>query len=253
MRRWLGTLAIVGAAQPAWAGDLTAAVEAAGPFRSLRMAEAPQIPAWAYARAAKGEVATGLEAVDGSAAGKGWGVAVLDAPVEAVWMAINDESRQAGRMPVSVSAVVGGAAYAAPRQVFEYLPLPIVSDRWWVVDIAHNGPLYAASSGRMWELSWVDDPNAQQVVDASAYASQAASGVPVAFTRGAWLLIDAGEGRTLVEYYAWSDPGGSVPAGLASRFAGGAIRDTLKAAGALATESLALSRAPYRRPDGTPL
>lgn len=56
----------------------------------------------------------------------------------------------------------------------------------------------------------------------------------VPFTEGGWLLADLGGGRTLVEYYAGSDPGGSIPAGLASRFAAGGIEDTIAAMAGLA-------------------
>jgi hypothetical protein len=50
------------------------------------------------------------------------------------------------------------------------------------------------------------------------------------------MLIDLGEGKTLVEYYVWSDPGGMLPPGPASRFAGGAVKDTLIAMRGLALE-----------------
>ncbi|MEZ4320695.1 MAG: hypothetical protein R3F61_24655 [Myxococcota bacterium] len=218
--------------------------------RALRRADAPSISAQAYADALSGRIVTGIESVDGVAVAKAWGLAVVDTPIEAAWMAINDESRMGGRMPVSVSEVIGGTPKSTPRRVFEFLPLPIISDRWWVVDMEANAALYAKEP-RMWELAWTDATSEANVAG-TAMAEQAAQGVPVAWTRGSWLLVDLGDGRTLVEYFSWSDPGGHIPAG-ASRFGGSAVTQTLKAVADLAQESRALSRAGYTRPDGSPL
>lgn len=60
-------------------------------------------------------------------------------------------------------------------------------------------------------------------------------------------------GRTAVEYYAWSDPGGIIPARPASRFAAGAIERLLNDMEAFAKEVAHLPRAGFLRPDQTPL
>jgi hypothetical protein len=107
-----------------------------------------------------------VQFVEGVAAGKGWGVAVYDLPLEAVWRAVNDE------------------------EVYEDLGTPL--------------------------------------------AERAERGRPVDWTRGSWLVVGLADGRTVAEYFAWTDPGGMIPARPASRFARGAIRDTLDAIGRLA-------------------
>lgn len=224
-------------------------VQRVAPHRELRDAREPaEPPAWAYDEAGSGPVA-GIVPVAGTTA-KAWGVAVFDLPVEAVWMAINDESRMAGALPISVSRVVAGRERAAPRQVFEAMDLPIINDRWWVVDVHHNAALYQASGGRVWEASWTDATHSANLDDPVARRTME-SGVPVEWTYGAWLLVDLGD-RTVVEYYTWSDPGGSIPAG-ASRFAGGAVRKTLAAIGELAAANVGRDRTGFVRPDGRPL
>jgi hypothetical protein len=133
------------------------------------------------------------------------------------------------------------------------MPLPIVSDRWWVVHILHNAALFTSSDGTFWEQSWTDATDVTRV-QGTQYAPLTKEGIPVAFTIGSWMLMKVDEAHTLAEYFAWSDPGGSLPAGPASRFAGGAIKKALDAMGALAAD---LQKGPrptgFVRPDGTPL
>ena len=222
------------------------------PLRSQRAADAaPTVPADAYTRAASGEHVKGIQSVEGVAASKGWGVAVFDLPVEAVWKAVNDEKRFAGRLPVSESAVVAGTPNRDGRYLFQYMPLPVVDDRWWVVHMDHNAGLYQQSGGVVWELSWKDATDASRVAGTS-WEAKVEDATPVAWTHGSWLLVDL-EGKTLVEYFVWSDPGGSIPAGPASKFAGGAVLDTLAAMEQLAREHAGKSEGGFVRPDQSAL
>lgn len=233
----------------AMAGTTSVLEEVQG-VRGLRMDHAAVTPPRKHWELPAGEPRAGIQKVDGVAAAKAWGAIRIEAPVEAVWLVLNDEARLAGRLPVSTSAVISGPRHGE-RRVFEYMPLPIVSDRWWVVDVRHNGELYRASHGLMWEMAW---KNANpEVVQKTHYAPIAAGGVPAAWTTGSWLLVDLGEQGTWLEYTTWSDPGGSLPAGAATRFASGAVKQTLSAVAELAMEATSESRAGYSRPDGTPL
>ena len=136
------------------ASDLSTITEVMA-HRDARMADgAPIVPQSAYEDALAGERVAQISRVDGIAAAKAWGVAVVDAPIETVWMVVNDESALGEHLPVSTAQVVQGTARSAPRRVFEYLPLPIISDRWWMSDVSHNGPLYTATNGRAWEQVW---------------------------------------------------------------------------------------------------
>ena len=245
------SLALSGSAALA---DVQSTADALAPLRAKRMAkDAPTIPAGTYAKAEAGELVSGLEGVDGVSAAKGWGVAVFDIPIESVWKAVNDEGAYAGRLPVSHSEVVAGNPKRDDRYLFQYMPLPMVDDRWWVTHMRHNGAIYTASGGKIWEQAWIDATDDTRLKP--QHLSMVESAQAVDWTHGSWLLIDLGGGKTLVEYYVWSDPGGMLPPGPASKFAGGAVKDTLKAMHALSLEHQKGSAygAGFVRPDQTTL
>lgn len=211
---------------PAQAGETVVQVlQSLSEARSLRLAkDAPAIPAEAYTQAASGEWVTGVVEVEGESGKKGWGVAVLDVPLARMWAAVVDESHQADYLPTSIIEVVEGASCQSGRQVFQYLPVnvPLTSDRWWVVQRDHNEALQAASGGRMRELYYhTTDPG--PAVAVASLAPLMEEGVQLEVARGSWMLTALDDGRTLVEYYAWSKPGGRMSPGLASMFAGKSI------------------------------
>lgn len=207
---------------------LTARLAEVEPLRAGRLAsDAPGIPADAYAAALEGEIPTGLEAVPGHSARKAWGVAVVDVPIARYWAAINDDSSKVEHTPLEHLKILDGTACAPERTVFQYLPVSWVSDRWWIARITVNAALVDGSGGRVREMRW-ESVDRDLSTDPEV-AGWAAGGIQAEFTKGAWLLVDLDGARTLVEYYAWTDPGGRVPAGLASRFAAGNISETLRA------------------------
>ena len=250
-----GLLLTAGESVASEVSELVAEVRVLEAHRVHRGApEAPRIPGAAYARALAGETVSGIVGVEGVPSAKGWGVKVLNLPVEAVWAAVNDEMSQPGRLPVSYSAIVGGSPHRAERLVFQYMPLPWpFSDRWWITRIHFSEQLYEQSRGRMWEMYWEDEmdffPRGHR--EAQALADD---GYPVSWTRGAWLLIPLSDGRTLVEYYVWSDPGGRLPAGPASRFAAGAVEETLNEITVLSSDRQGqVEGQGFVRPDGDPI
>jgi len=216
--------------------------------------QAPRIPDSAYIEALSGGVVSGIEGVEGVAAAKGWGVMVMQHPIEQIWATVNDETIQPGVMPVSHSFVIQGKRWQPERKVFQFMPLPFpISDRWWMTQVHFSSKLYTESEGRIWEMYWSDrthlDTPPEQVKDI------AEDGVPVAWSRGAWMLIQLDEQTTLVEYYVWSDPGGLLPAGPASKFAAGAVEETLAAMDMLSakTGKKALATGRVKAPDSSPV
>jgi hypothetical protein len=214
----------------ALAFDVNARLAEVSTLRSQRLSKVvPTLSTEAYAKAAAGEVATGIEKVPGHEAKLGWGVGVINAPIEAVWAGINDETRHGDLLPLSHVEIVSGAACADRRQVLMVLPLPVIADRYWVNENRFASALATASNGQVRELTWssVADPAA---VTTSAAGKAAIDGlVPMTFNRGAWLLISLDADHTLAEYHSWVDPGGAVPAGAASTFATSGIVDTFRA------------------------
>jgi hypothetical protein len=196
---------------------------------------APAIERSAYERALGGEVVTGLVDVPGHKARLAWGVAVVKAPTDRFWAAVNDDRSKVAYTKLEHLELLSGEACGPSRVVFQYLGVSLLTDRWWVVQQRHNTGLASATEGRLREVSWksVADQAAALTPSARTWADQ---GMAIPFTEGSWLVGDLGDGRTLVEYYAWSDPGGSVPARMASSFAAGGIEDTFASMTTLATK-----------------
>ncbi len=196
-------------------------------LRRIRIAtERPDIQEDALLRAAKGEIVTGLEVMAGSASRLGWGVAVADVSIQRLAAALADDAQKPSFSALRHAQVLSGTPCATHRRVFQYLPMSIVSDRWWVVDQTVNEPLHAASGGRVRETIWESVAGPLELPE--PVAAMSLIGVRVAFTRGSWFLVALGPTQTLVEYHAWSDPGGNVPASVASRFAASGIPDAIE-------------------------
>ena len=267
MRRWTGICSIAigvailsdpgGATAQASskmsADEVVAFVQSLQSKRTMRLTkDAPKVSIQQMRQAANGDYVAGVRIVDGVAAGQGYGVAVYDLPIAQLWKAVIDEPHFPGHIPVEQSFVIDGVARTSPRSLFQYLDLPLVSDRWWVTRMRHNAKLFTATDGVVWELSWKDATHTTKVQGTRA-ARFVTEGVPVAWTHGAWLLVGLPDGRTYTEYYVWSDPGGMVPAGPASRFASGKVTETLEGMEAFARKHIPKCSAQFKRPDGNPM
>jgi hypothetical protein len=184
---------------------------------------------------------------------KGFGVVVVELPVEALWRAINDEDAHdtEGYLPLRRSEIIGGTPRGTSRRVFqagERMGL----GRWWVTRTRMNGELYAASGGGLWEVLWEDDmkgvdPDRPPVDDPPDLS-------PIKWSRGAWLLVPLGEDCTLLEHFSWSDPGGFV--GMVQGLVlGRALRESVEGLVRLAEQRYRMSPGgpPFVRPDGAPL
>lgn len=229
-----------------WAADvdpsvLTARLAEVAPVRALRTAtRAPTIAADAYARVATGETVTGMEDVPGERARVAWGVAIVDVPVSAMFSAINDDKNKADYTRLSHARIVEGSLCAAERTVFQMLEIPLITDRWWVIEQRINLAVHQATSGRAREMSWTKVPDGVTRLG-DADRAVAAGGMEVSSTEGGWFLVDLDGSRTLVEFWAWSDPGGNVPVRLAQSFASGSIETTLQSMAQLARTGPACS------------
>lgn len=144
------------------------------------------------------------------------GAIYIDAPIEAVWIAINDG-------PHDETSRVSIERLASPpdlRRVYSRIDLPFpLTDRQLVVEIRTNAPLHSATGGEIWQRQWsLGDPS---------LAPQATSdGIWIDESRGAWTLLDAGEG-TLALFSLRSVLGGSVPAAISQTWAVATLKGTL--------------------------
>ena len=193
-------------------------------LRAYRMARsAPALTEQEHRDVAAGKVVTGLVSVDGHRAKKAYGAAVFDVPIGKLWSALNDDQAQVAYTDIGYSELLSGEPCSSGRQVFEFLPLPVVTDRWWITNIRLNTGLMRASEGRVREFAWQSSDD-YSVLRSTEGRSMADKGMPVTFNRGGWFLVDLDGERTLAEYFVWTDPGGSIPASSATLFAGSSIR-----------------------------
>jgi hypothetical protein len=232
--------------------QVLAEVRALESHRSVRLARAPRIPDSAYLSAAQGKVVKAVIAQEGAESGKAWGVYVSPVSVQPLWKAINDEPHLVGYIPVTESVVVKGTVRGSGALVFQYLAIPVpgVSDRWWLTRVRFNPALYKACEQRCWELSWMDDAQAFDMTG-TPWASKTEGAVLVPRSQGAWLLIPLSDGRTVMEYYVWSNPGGNVPGWVANRLGGGAIEETTRGMERMAREHIPTCSGTYYFPDGS--
>jgi hypothetical protein len=230
--------------------DIQAQVTAAEVERAARTArfETPP-PRKAYAKAAR-EVGKVEITRDGK---KGFAVVVVPLPVEALWMAINDEDAHdtEGFLPLQRSEIIGGTVRGVSRRVFQ-AGAKMGLGRWWITRTTMSGELYQASEGLLWEAAWEDDiadaerkrPPVEDPPDLS----------PIEWSRGAWLLLPLTEDCTLLEHFSWSSPGGFVGF-MQGMILGKALRQSVEGMVNLAGELYQgpVDGPPFVRPDGTPL
>jgi hypothetical protein len=145
------------------------------------------------------------------------GAVWIDAPIEAVWIAIHDGPHDA---PSRVSFHRLPGAQPHQRQVYMLLDLPFpLSDRQWVADLRTNTALYEATGGVVWQRQW-------DLGDRALAPSPDAKAVWVDENRGSWTLLDLPEG-TLALFSVRSVLGGAVPASIAQTWAVGTLKTAL--------------------------
>lgn len=218
-------LALSASAAPSNIADRVAATAEA---RASRLGKgAPEIPAEVYSELDDGSVQTGLVDVPGSKARKAWGVAVVDVPVGALFSAINDDRNKVEITKLSHNSLVEGEFCGSRRVVFQYLPVPIITDRWWIVELRINESVAAATDGRVREMVWSMVDNGVSKLGPADKAI-ADGGMSVASTYGGWFLVDLDGSHTLIEFWSYADPGGSVPVRLVQSFSSGGIADSIE-------------------------
>ncbi len=173
-------------------------------------------------KAAQGSIITGL------AGRTAWGVAVIKLPIGKLWAGLNDETRHPGYTATTYSELMAGQACASGRKVFQFLPIPLVDDRWWVSGLYHNGKISRDSGGSVRELYFKGGSNPADVTSAAA-RKLLPKAAPIGHTRGGWFLVAIDAYTTYLEYHSNTDPGEGVPASLTTRLAGKGIKNTIAA------------------------
>jgi len=217
---WLLLAASLWAATP---DEVLARLDEVEPMRALRQEKGAPRPSEADIRkAAQGTVVSG---VNGS---KAWGVAVFDLPIGKLWAGLNDETRHPGYTAVAYSELLSGQACRSNRRVFQYLPLPMVDDRWWIGILYQNQALARESGDSVRELYWRSSVDPSEVTSAAAQKLMGEA-QPIVSSRGGWFLVAISAWSTYAEYYVNSNPGEGVPTSITSRLAAKGVRDTIAA------------------------
>lgn len=161
------------------------------------------------------------------------GLRVVRAPMDQVWRAVHNPAvtGDPAVRELRLSAQPDGTELWYGRMS---LPAPL-SDRQWVVRSSIHTALHDASGGRAWERSWVevDDglPLARPALSSGhlegVSVEDLAQGVVTPTNRGAWIVVDLGDQRTLVVSHARTELGGSVPTWLVRDVARRQVRSLL--------------------------
>ena len=214
--------------------DLGARLAQIQEHRKLRATSAPTPDEGDLRKVAGGNIVTGL--LDSSNGNRAYGVAIVPLPIGRFWAALNDETSHPGYTAVAYSELIEGRPCGSGRKVLQYLPVPWMSDRWWIGVLTKNSRVQTASGGAVRELSWssLTDPNLIKTESGKKMINQ---GIPLGFTRGAWFLVALDERSTYVEYYLHSDPGGRIPASMANMFATRGVREAIQAITKFAREA----------------
>ncbi len=186
---------------------------------------------------------------------------VSDVAAWRIWLAICDRDHHEEFMP-HIAEGVCLEDFGDSRLVYQYLALPAVRDRHWIIRTRTNGPLWLASDKTVWESSWSLEPDAAALIDRygeagaipriDAAARDTAIVTPI--NDGCWLLVDLPDGRTLIAYQDLSDIGGKVPAWLVNEIGPGGLARLVVAVerrGASIEDTFDDTRPPPAAPDGT--
>lgn len=221
----------------AWAVDadqLERRLDEVAAMRDWRVYQAPAPSSADVRKAATGSVVTGLLSTDTGS--KAYGVAVVPVDIGTFWAALNDETRHPGYTAVSYSELVSGSVCRSGRKVLQYLPVPMLADRWWVGVLTMNGKIQSQSGGAVRELAFTSSVDASLVTSPSGQKMMA-NASPIGFSKGGWLLVAVDDRHTYVEYFLHTDPGGRIPSGMASMFATKGVRQNIEAITRFAKEA----------------
>lgn len=169
------------------------------------------------------------------------GYRVIDAPRLLVWLtAMGTASEPDARLTRATLSPRTGGSYTRYQHV--NLPWPI-RDRHWVIRCEKNVAVADTSGGRFWEHRWSLVPNGESLLQ-PALANGTISGltprelersVYLPSNRGAWILSELGEDKTLVIAFFDGGLGGLFPDALVRSFTKMHLREGLNLVAEIST------------------
>jgi len=223
---WAAALLVAPTAAPA-SDDPPASSEGDEPATRVRAALLAfnaharfRLPALSDAQVSRlldGKVVKIREVTDEDAPQRAIGLLRTSVPKEHLWLAARDVHFTAVDELIEVQLTPDGEWPAVWYQPLD-MPRPF-SDRHWVVDVTDTHTLAEATGGRAWEHGWVltdggptiatEAVGGGRVPGVDSERIEGAIYTPV--NHGAWLVIDLGDGTTLLGYHVTSVIGGRIP------------------------------------------
>jgi len=150
-------------------------------------------------------------------------LAVSELSREALWLGSADSHGEEDRVTAHHLPLRGPEMFRWYGLVD--LPRPF-ADRHFLIRTVINTALSAAQPG-MWERAWNLEPSGQQTMRELVVSGTVAGVTPERFdasvytptNRGAWLMLDLDDGRTLFGYHAATSLGGDIPDAIVARYA----------------------------------
>jgi hypothetical protein len=145
------------------------------------------------------------------------GLLVCDAQRDDLWVAFRDPHLTSLPELTEVRISEDGTW---PTNWYQYFHMPgPFGDRHWVIAVDDNIALAKQSDGRLWEHFWGLQPGgpelATQVVSTGEIpgvdSEMADKAIYPPVNEGAWLLVQLGQGRTLLGYTVRASIGGNIP------------------------------------------
>jgi hypothetical protein len=241
---------------------LAAHLESLSELMAMRLGgELPILDEADYATLAAGEAVIRQQEMEGSDVLGATVFDVCDVEAWRIWLAICDRDHHEEFMP-HIREGVCLADFGHSRLVYQYLALPAIHDRHWVIRTRTNGPLWQRSGQAIWESSWALEPDAdaliERYVESGAIekisASQADDAIVTPRNDGCWLLVDLPDGHCYVAYQDLSDIGGRVPAWLVNELGPSGLADLVQKVEERARQIehfFSADRPPPAAPDGT--
>jgi ribosome-associated toxin RatA of RatAB toxin-antitoxin module len=131
--------------------------------------------------------------------------AIVNLPMEQIWAVLRDVTQYVDFMPYVVEAKVLGPAPGGGTIEYQLLDPPLVDKRDYALTVTlEHGPTLTTWR-RRWSATKDQGPPLREGV------------VRLTICEGAWTLERLGSRSTRVEYYLYTDPGGSIPAWMANK------------------------------------
>lgn len=178
-----------------------------------------------------------------------------------LWLAICDRDHHEEFMPhIREGVMLLDEGHS--RLVYQYLGLPGIKDRHWIIRTRTNGPLWTASGETAWESSWSLEPGAEEMIPTYVEngdiekidAKQAEDAIVTPINDGCWLLVDLPDDRCFIAYQDLSDIGGKVPPWVVNELGpGGLTKLVIKVEERAKSieQFFSTERPPPKAPDGT--